>query len=504
MAEYLSPGIYMEEVSSGIKPMEGVSTSTAGFVGVTERGSWDKAVFISSFSEYKRKFGGYLDENTYAGYSYLPHAVEQFFANGGSRCYVVRALFIGSDDTKKCAVITKTVKVTEADSSFKDKEVDVQFTAKNEGAWGLKTDFVLEADKADAKRFHIALTRGEYSEDYQSVSFCATDPNYITKALINSELFTVTNVTLHGNGGDQADDEGETAAVLPLTTEAAIVGTDTSPGNRTGLKALLDVQDISIIACPGATSDAVYKAMINQCDALKNRVCILDIDKTKLGVDAIKGAVKDIKSSYAAIYHPWVAVYNPASGSNIWIPPSGSVAGIYARVDSERGVHKAPANEIIRGATSLSVNFGKPEQDMLNPAGINLIRSMPGLGIRVWGARTLSSDSSLKYVNVRRLLIYIEESILKNTGWVVFEPNDQLLWTKVRSSLTAFLGTLWRDGALMGAKEEQAFFVHIGLGETMTQDDVLNGRLICSMGIAPVRPAEFVIFRVTQNMQSVK
>jgi phage tail sheath protein FI len=180
------------------------------------------------------------------------------------------------------------------------------------------------------------------------------------------------------------------------------------------------------------------------------------------------------------------------------IPPGGHVAGIYARADVERGVHKAPANEVVRGATGLQFQITKGDQDLLNPRGVNCIRDFPGRGIMVWGARTVSSDPLWKYVNVRRLMIFIEESVDQGTQWVVFEPNDHLLWDRVRQSITDFLTRIWRDGALMGATPEQAFFVKCD-ASTMSDDDVLNGRLICLIGVAPVRPAEFVIFRITQS-----
>lgn len=205
-----------------------------------------------------------------------------------------------------------------------------------------------------------------------------------------------------------------------------------------------------------------------------------------------------VDSTYAAMYHPWLTVFDPMDKRNINLPPSGSVVGIYARSDNSRGVHKAPANEVVRGCVGLSVPFNKGEQDILNPKGVNLIRSFPGQGIRVWGARTTSSDPSWKYVNVRRLFIYLEESIKANTNWVVFEPNDERLWARVKRTIDGFLKTMWRSGALAGSTEAEAFFCNID-HSTMTQDDIDNGRLICVIGVAPVKPAEFVIFRITQK-----
>lgn len=183
-----------------------------------------------------------------------------------------------------------------------------------------------------------------------------------------------------------------------------------------------------------------------------------------------------------------------------FFPPSGAVMGVYSRTDMERGVHKAPANETV-ACTGLKVNYTKAEQDLLNPEGINLIRALPGQGIRIWGARTASSNSSFRYVNVRRLFIFVEESIKANTNWVVFEPNDATLWTRVFISINSFLEGLWRAGMLVGGSAEEAYFVDIG-PDTMTVDDIQNGKLICNVGIAPSRPAEFVIFRVSQNTAS--
>lgn len=202
-------------------------------------------------------------------------------------------------------------------------------------------------------------------------------------------------------------------------------------------------------------------------------------------------------STYAAMYHPWVQQFDRSIKKPAYFPPSGAVMGVYARTDVAKGVHKAPANETL-SCTGLSVSYTRAEQDILNPAGVNLIRSIPGNGIRIWGARTASSSSSFRYVNVRRLFIYVEESIRANTSWVVFEPNDASLWSRVRLTISGFLNDVWRAGMLAGASPQESYFVDIG-PSTMTQDDIRAGRLICNIGIAPSRPAEFVIFRVTQH-----
>jgi phage tail sheath protein FI len=204
-----------------------------------------------------------------------------------------------------------------------------------------------------------------------------------------------------------------------------------------------------------------------------------------------------VDSTYAGYYYPWIEVIDPNTGTKELIPPGGHVAGIYARTDQETGVHGAPANEVVRGAQGLQVNLTKGEQDVLNPKGINCIREFQGRGIRVWGARTTSSDPEWKYINVRRLFLYLKQSIDEGTQWVVFEPNDEDLWARVKQTIEQFLTTVWRDGGLMGSTTEEAFYVKCGWS-TMTQDDIDNGRLICEIGVAPVKPAEFVIFRISQ------
>jgi phage tail sheath protein FI len=241
----------------------------------------------------------------------------------------------------------------------------------------------------------------------------------------------------------------------------------------------------------------IHNALIQQCEILKDRFAIVD-PPNGLQIEGIRTFREPIDTKYAALYYPWIEVRDPSVRRNVEVAPSGHLAGIYARVDVERGVHKAPANEVVRGITKIAQDVTKREQDMLNPKNINALRFFPGRGNRVWGARVVTSDSAWKYINVRRLFIFVEESIDEGTQWVVFEPNDEPLWARVRQSVSNFLTTVWRSGALEGTKAEQAFFVKCDR-TTMTQDDIDNGRLICVIGIAPVKPAEFVIFRIQQK-----
>ncbi|ACV36927.1 tail sheath protein [Candidatus Accumulibacter phosphatis] len=278
----------------------------------------------------------------------------------------------------------------------------------------------------------------------------------------------------------------------------------------TGLEALGELDDIAIVALPDAGAllddDSIQAAadhLIAHAEKYRYRIAVVDA-KANSSISEIREFRGKFDSKYAALYHPWIEILDPLFPTvpgtpprKLTLPPSGFVCGIYARNDIERGVHKAPANEVVRGLTKFEININKARQDVLNPEGVNCLRFFDGRGNRVWGARTMSSDPEWKYVNVRRLFIYVEHSIDKATQWAVFEPNNERLWTNIRSMVEDFLYVLWRDGALIGAKPEEAYFVRCDR-TTMTQNDLDNGRLICLVGIAPSRPAEFVIFRVGQ------
>ncbi|MGO5115180.1 phage tail sheath family protein [Candidatus Avoscillospira sp. LCP25S3_F1] len=567
MAEYLSPGVYVEEFDSGPAPMQGVGTSTAGFVGLAEKGPVSGSpVFVSSASDFTRKFGGYLQKSEFGEYRYLAYAVNHFFANGGARAYVMRVV---PSDAAVAAVKCGDL---------------LQFTAKNPGSWGNRivvsvtaaskaksqiledggegryvlknaADFyvgdVVELNGPDGREYGIVsavegnnvtmekpfsaavvvdtallpkttvrtcelnleLHCEDTVESYESVSFNITTPHFIEKVLAKSELVDVTarhneepvapidlvktasgcdkdTVKLQLTGGSNG-----TAAAL---SDGDFIGEDRGPGSRTGIQAFLDNSDVSLMAVPGITAPNVQLSLVAHCEGLGSRFAVLDMPKDAKSVTEIMEHRNIVDSDYCAMYHPWLEVFDPLDKRNMLIPPSGSVLGIYARSDNTRGVHKAPANETVANCTGLAVTYNTAEQDMLNPNGVNLIRRFPGQGIRVWGARTASSKPQWKYVNVRRLFIFLEESIKANTNWVVFEPNDELLWIRVRRTIEVFLEGMWRSGALAGATTADAFFVNIG-SNTMTQDDIDNGRLVCVIGVAPVKPAEFVIFRLTQK-----
>jgi phage tail sheath protein FI len=276
-----------------------------------------------------------------------------------------------------------------------------------------------------------------------------------------------------------------------------------------GFDALAALDDISIVAAPGSSAytDAttIQRALITHCEGRRRyRIAVLDT-ASGLNPGAARAERAGIDSKYAALYYPWVVIGNPNARPGrddipreIALPPSGFICGIYARNDIERGVHKAPANEVVRSALRFEREVSTGEQEMLNPLGVNCLRFFPGRGYRVWGARTASSDPEWKYVNVRRYFNYLEASIDRGTQWAVFEPNGERLWANVRTTIADYLYNEWVSGALLGSKPDQAFFVRCDRS-TMTQNDLDNGRLICLVGVAAIKPAEFVIFRIGQK-----
>jgi hypothetical protein len=280
------------------------------------------------------------------------------------------------------------------------------------------------------------------------------------------------------------------------------VGVDGGSGNRTGIASFEDIDRIAICLVPGVWSRTVQSALIAHCELLKDRFAILD-PRDGLGIDEVQAERSLIDTKYAALYHPWLCVRDTLVDRDVPLAPSGHIAGIYARVDNERGVHKAPANVVINGISGLYADITTREQDLLNPDGINALRFFPDRGRKVWGARTLSSDPRWRYINVRRLFIMIRESIEEGTDFVVFQPNTPNLWAQVVQTIFPFLETQWRLGALFGRTAAEAFFVRCD-EKTMTQDDIDQGRLICEIGIAPSKPAEFVIFRIQQKTRDLQ
>lgn len=289
---------------------------------------------------------------------------------------------------------------------------------------------------------------------------------------------------------------------LDALTVDDFVGVDGGSGHRTGIAALEDIDQVAICIVPGVWSRTVQSALITHCELLKDRFAVLD-PRDRMGIQDIIDERSLINTKYAALYYPWLIVRDPLAGRDVPLAPSGHIAGIYARVDDERGVFKAPANVGINAINGFQADVTKREQDLLNPEGINALRFFPGRGRLVWGARTLSDDTLWQYINVRRLFIMIRESIEEGMDFAVFEPNDPDLWARVRLTIIQFLETQRRSGALVGKTAADAYFVRCD-EKTMTQDDIDQGRLICEIGIAPSKPAEFVIFRIQQKTRELQ
>lgn len=556
MAEYLSPGVYVEEYDSSPRPIEGVGTSTAGFIGMAVKGPTVGAPsLVTSFADFVRQFGGFLTEHTHEDYRYLAYAVEQFFVNGGTRCYVAR-------------VVPENSKIATAEQGI------LSLRAANEGKWGSRIQISVVA--ANKKKLQLLSEEGdrtyivkqnpgfregdivefagqfnristifentftfeqEFSADpvdvgmvpknmvysaemdmtvrydteaevFQGLTLNAASPDYIGRKLQGSQLVVATVKEndeidspvsiLFGEGKLKGTISfaGGADGTMDAVNAGVFIGEDGGPGKRTGIQSFVENNVVSIIAVPGITIPEVVASLVAHCENGKNRFAVIDVPMDLVKTGDIIEYRNMIDSTYAAMYHPWVQVYDRLTKKPVFVPPSGSVLGVFSRTDVSRGVHKAPANETV-SCTGLSTNYSTGEQDILNPNGVNLIRALPGQGIRIWGARTASSNSTFKYVNVRRLFIFVEESVKNATNWVVFEPNNTSLWARVQLSVSSFLETLFRAGMLSGDTPDQAYFVDIGT-TTMSQDDIMNGRLICNIGIAPSRPAEFVIFRITQ------
>jgi phage tail sheath protein FI len=614
MPEYLAPGVYVEEVSFRSKSIEGVSTSTAGFVGPTRFGPiTGEPELITSFNQFERVYGG-LDPLAFAAddsfatttdmVNFMAHAVRAFFDNGGRRLYVARvfrsyldvnnaldedddpiAIPGTMDDEGVASVALGTAGTLAARFPGAHGNLTVTFTmrlSQNVLRGATATASVAQVRDGDlviidrgTDDFYIA-TRTTDSWSFTggngapiALNTLDSAANRVYVVTLNVEVRTPgafpqeptwENLTL---GGDRADSllavfgteianrSRELETPLVVTSAAvdaaglvalanAIRGATTfetlmtdglrgvtftftlTGGNdgvrpgaaeiagqggddtvvKTGLIAFQDLEEISIVAAPGSSAgggeaaQASANELIIHCENMRYRVAVLDSPENQ-SLSGVRNYRALFDSTRAAFYYPWVRVIDPISRDPIVLPPSGYMAGIYARSDVEIGVHKAPANEVVRGAVGLETLINKAQQDILNPLGINCIRYFENRGVRAWGARTLSSDPEWKYLNIRRYFIFLEHSIERSTQWAVFMPNGEALWANVRRAVQDFLFNEWNSGHLAGNKPEEAYFVQCDRS-TMTQNDLDNGRMICLIGVAPLYPAEFVIFRIGQ------
>jgi phage tail sheath protein FI len=620
MAEYLTPGVYVEETSFRARSIEGVPTSTFGLVGLTAYGPVPyklpqlaqpaplppvvmvpQPTLVTSYTEFERAFGaldqvGTLSDTT----NYLAHAARAFFNNGGQRLYVSRVFSFtmttgnapAIDLTKNFATLPlgtggagPTWRARWPGQAGNQIQVGVNWRrGKNALIGGTLTGLapgaaveiapspstvipdstapvpaniqIVMRDPATGQlgyggpsgpfqavdpskgAFHITLdvsvTMGTRNDVYSGLELDPTHPRAITRVMgaVNpTDEFCLVWLDTSVTSGQPLTDAAVLTALLTLGpgsgpkyltggTEGdplgpgALQGQPADPDDATiaatGLEALGEIDDVAIVAAPDivrledpASQKEATSFLIDHCEQLRYRIAVVD-PPAGCSISQVREFRGQFDTEYGALYYPWLRIIDPtakpdpgAPPATLDLPPSGATAGIYARSDIERGVHKAPANEVVQGITQFVKNVTYGQQGVLNPEGINALRTFPERGDRVWGARTMSSDPEWRYVNVRRLFIYLEHSIDKATQWVVFEPNNEALWASVRQSIEDFLLATWRTGALMGTKPEQAYFVRCDR-TTMTQNDLDNGRLICLIGVAPTYPAEFVIFRIGQ------
>lgn len=545
MPEYLSPGVYVEEVDRGPKPIEGVGTAMAAFIGFTEKAEMAREVdnellvenllnrpqLVTNWTQYVERFGGFVPGVN------LPQAVYGYFTNGGSRCYIVsvrtfpKAEGVLMNAQGKPAL---TVRARQAGVGGLKLRVRVGNLALPAPATGKKSA-TAETEGAPAPAETSEIGAGEYgfsilvekeatSGGWKNVE--TIDGLRMQTAVVEGkkqpvlvyknnklpkfiELEVMDNNSLEKAMPREQEQPLSIDKKLLEAPQAMDFRGDVS--ERKGVEGLEVLDDVTMLVVPDLMTTmpgeklnldmvkSVQTMMIAHCERMGDRVAILDAppDLNPQEVKKWRMDIAGFDSSYAAMYYPWVKVMDPATDTVVKMPASGHIAGLWARNDNTRGVHKAPANEVLSGVIGLAYQTTKGEQDTLNPIGVNCVRSFPGRGIRVWGARTLSSDPAWRYINVRRLFNYVEKSIENGTQWVVFEPNNRKLWARVSRDVSSFLRTVWRDDALFGSSPDEAFYVKV--------DDELNppesrdmGRLIVEIGMAPVKPAEFVIFRVSQ------
>ncbi|PKN93788.1 MAG: phage tail protein [Chloroflexi bacterium HGW-Chloroflexi-6] len=541
MPEYLSPGVYVEEVDRGPKPIEGVGTAMAAFVGFTEKAELAREIdgelvvenllnrpqLVTNWTQFVERFGSFV-----AGVN-LPQSVYGYFTNGGSRCYVVSVrTFPKAEATLVNAQGKPALTVRARQAGVEGMKLRVRVgelalpapaPAKKGGAEGEEAASEPAPSAGGDHSFTLLVEKELPSGGWKNLETLSgvklqtavlEGKKQTVLAYKNNKPPKFVVLELQENAIDKAMPREQEQ---PLMIEKKLLEAPTASdfrgdvSERKGVEGLEVLDDVTMLVVPDLMTTmpgeklnidmvkAVQSMMISHCERMGDRVAILDAppDLTPQEVKKWRMDIAGFDSSYAAMYYPWVKVMDPATDQMVNMPSSGHVAGLWARNDNTRGVHKAPANEVLQGVVGLAYQVTKGEQDTLNPIGVNCVRGFPGRGIRVWGARTLSSDPAWRYINVRRLFNYVEKSIENGTQWVVFEPNNRKLWARVSRDVSAFLRMVWRDGALFGSAPSEAFYVKC--------DDELNppesrdlGRLIIEIGLAPVKPAEFVIFRISQ------
>jgi uncharacterized protein len=522
MPTYTAPGVYVEEVPSSQKVLSAAPTAIAAFVGFTEKAPTDDPNdpqglaprLVTSWTQFEQLYGSFTEGCV------LPLSVYGYFANGGSIAYICR--IPNTEPSGKPA----TLALPAADRSLgeplsiesvdPDADITVQVTTDDLGD---------DAPEGPSPFTLTVLLDGQVVEEHSGLDFGAGDTNVKTAVNKNSTKIKV-DLKLDKNADLSQQLEllkpgrytMAKAAPVPVPVNGRkFAGSESA---RNGINGLAVAEDVTMVIVPDLITactkedgsidlnlwKAVQTALISHCEQHGNRMAVLDappgMNPQQIKEWRSETAMYD--SAYAALYYPWIKVENPIGvngNAEVFVPPSGHVAGVWARTDETRGVWKAPANDTIRGVLDIERAITQNEQGLLNPIGINCIRPFGTRGIRIWGARTLSSDSDWRYINVRRLFNMIESTILEGTQYAVFEPNDMKLWEGVKRTLNAFLRGLWSAGALFGASADQAFYVKCD-AETNPPESIDEGKLVVEVGIAPVKPAEFVVFRISQQKQS--
>ncbi|MCL7945447.1 phage tail sheath subtilisin-like domain-containing protein [Marinobacter sp. ATCH36] len=487
------PGVYIQETPEMVPSISGVDTSVTAFVGWAARGPIDRAQRVRSFQDFQNHFGG-LDSRSFLGY-----AVQHFFANGGGNAYIVR--LFGDDAVSASLTLGTTLTVT----------------AASPGAWANDYRIETTTGSPDATRFSLAVIyqpsgqQAHTVERFDDLSVWETDPRFV-KRIVNdaSAYISIEMIGSHTKPPESTAATGFTTPGsdgAPLTPNEPAFENKLDPLAKDGGIYLLDQVDLFNILCvPAETSPTVVDSLQTFC---QKRRAFLIVDSSKGAsastMSATNASMANADASNSALYYPWVEAADPLDENRArTFPPCGFVAGVYARTDGRRGVWKAPAGiqASISGALGTELSLSDAENEMLNPRGINCIRTFPRYGTLIWGSRTLrgadAPASEWKYVAVRRLALFIEESVMRGTQWVSFERNDDQLWTQIRLSVGDFLQGLFRQGAFQGSSPKEAYLVQCDRATT-TASDITHGVVNILVGFAPLKPAEFVVIRIQQK-----
>lgn len=510
MPTYLTPGVYVEEVPSANKPIEGVSTSVAAFVGLAPGGPVNTPMRISNWTQFAKIYGdpNEPDNGPFMEGAYLAHSVYGFFQNGGTTCWIVRVGDDGGSNGRAAAARAALPAATDASVEA------FAAVALNPGKDDVTVEITEEPSAGEGadKTYTVKVAQGSENEEFTGLSTKKGRTNLATKVNAQSKLIKIEETGAALPEAQRVPATGLFKLSAPSIDPGKVEGSHFAGdvARRKGLGGLAAVDEITMVVAPDIVKllgddgdDAAFRdlqgKLIAHAEGSGDRMAILDTPPDLLPQEVLEWRLNTAgyDSKFAALYYPWIEVQDPLTNKPLMVPPSGHVAGLWCRTDSTRGVHKAPANEVVLGANGLGFQVTHAEQGGLNKVGINAIRAFPGRGIRVWGARTMSSDPEWRYINVRRLFNFVSESIMEGTQWSVFEPNDEKLWIQLRIAAENFLTRVWNDGALFGSTPGQAFYVKCD-SETNPPEVIEAGQVICEIGIAPVKPAEFVVFRLSQ------